>query len=196
MKQAFDSEGKRLLDVLDVHWYPEAYGDKVRIVFSDNEGTEGTQLARVEALPRTLWDPAYATDMSHENSWIANEPYWRKFLPLIPRLKKSIEAYYPGTKLSITEWNYGGGEHITGGIATADVLGIFGKTDVYIGTLWKSSSEEAYTCAAFKLYRNYDGANAAFGDISVRAETDAIEKGSVYASDSYIAFRFCSRIAS
>jgi hypothetical protein len=181
MKQASDSEGKRLLDVLDVHWYPEAYGDIVRIVFSDNAGTEGTQRARVKA-PRTLWDPAYATDTAHENSWIANEPYWKKFLPLIPRLKEAIDTYFPGTKLSITEWNYGGGEHFTDGIATADMLGIFGKTDVYIGTLWKSSSDEAYISAAFKLYRNYDSANATFGDISVRGETDAVEKGSVYAS--------------
>jgi len=33
MKKASDEEGKRLLDVLDVHWYPEARGGGERICF-------------------------------------------------------------------------------------------------------------------------------------------------------------------
>ena len=181
MKQASDRAGVRLLDVLDVHWYPEAYGDNLRIVFSSGAGTEGTQRVRVAA-PRTLWDSAYTTDMVHEDSWIANEPYWRKFLPLIPKLKASINKYYPGTKLAITEWNYGGGEHITGAVATADVVGIFGREGMFASTLWPLSTDEQFTSTGFKLYRNYDGNNSVYGDISVRADTGNIEQSSAYAA--------------
>ena len=37
MKTAEQTAGKRLVDVLDVHWYPEATGDKKRIT---DDGTE------------------------------------------------------------------------------------------------------------------------------------------------------------
>ncbi len=42
---------------------------------------------------------------------------------------------YPGTKLAITEYNWGGQEHINGAVAQADILGIFGREGLDIGTL-------------------------------------------------------------
>src|SRR5690606_19768606 len=121
MKSASESQGRRLLDVLDLHWYPEATGD-LRIT-DGNANSRNDKIARLQA-PRTLWDPGY-----QENSWIAT--WFADDLPLIPRLQSSIDAYYPGTKLAFTEFNYGGNGDITGGVALADVLGIFGKYDVY-----------------------------------------------------------------
>lgn len=47
------SSGKKLLDVLDIHWYPEARGDN-RIT-ETNANSNADKLARVQA-PRTLWD--------------------------------------------------------------------------------------------------------------------------------------------
>jgi len=132
MKKASDEEGKRLLDVLDVHWYPEARGGGERICFGADPRNIETNKARLQA-PRTLWDPTYI-----EDSWIGQ---WKKdFLPILPNLLDSIEKYYPGTKLAITEYDYGGGNHITGGIAQADVLGIFGKYGVYLATFWGDAS--------------------------------------------------------
>ncbi len=61
-----DAEGRarrRLLDVLDLHWYPEARGGGVRITEASN--APDVAAARVQA-PRSLWDPGYA-----ENSWIS-----------------------------------------------------------------------------------------------------------------------------
>ena len=95
MKQAEISSGKRLLDVLDIHWYPEAMGDN-RIT-QTNANTTADKLARVQA-PRTLWDDNYT-----ENSWIGQ--WFGAYLPLIPRLKSSIDEYYPGTKLAFTEFS-------------------------------------------------------------------------------------------
>ena len=42
-----------------------------------------------------------------------------------------IAAHYPGTKLSISEYNYGAGGDISGGIAQADVLGVFGREGLF-----------------------------------------------------------------
>jgi hypothetical protein len=171
MKKASDTEGKRLLDVLDLHWYPEASGGGERICFTKDDSNTACNKARLQA-PRTLWDPTYT-----ETSWIAQ--YCKDKLPLIPTVKNSIDKYNPGTKLGFTEYAYGGDNHITGGIAQADVLGIFGKYGVYYAAIWGGGS---YTAAGFNIYTNYDGNGSKYGDTKVKAETSDIENSSVYAS--------------
>jgi mannan endo-1,4-beta-mannosidase len=174
MKTASTTAGKRLLDVFDFHWYPEATGDH-RIVLS-NATSNADSWERMQA-PRSLWDPTY-----QENSYIGQ--WFSGYLPLITRLQTSINTYYPGTKLSVSEYNYGPGQLISTGIAHADVLGIFGKYGVYNANLWflNNSSAEDYTLAAFRIYTNYDGSNHTFGNTSVSATTSDIPNTSVYAS--------------
>ena len=172
MKEASDKEGKRLLDVLDIHWYPEATGNGKRIVFSQGNPDE-TASARVQA-PRSLWDENFV-----ERSWICDIGDCP--IALIPKIKKMIDKYYPGTKLAITEYEYGAGYHISGGIALADVLGIFGKYDVYMANYWMVEWG-AFSYAAFKLYRNYDGNGSTYGDLNVKAISSDVEKISIYAS--------------
>lgn len=174
MKQASTAANKRLLDVLDVHWYPEAYGGGSRITFGADINNINCNKARIQA-PRTLWDPTYL-----EKSWISQ--WFPTFLPLIPRLKSSIDTYYPGTKLAMTEFNYGGDTHISGGIAIADVLGIFGKYGMYLATYWQGDGDARYVSSAYKLYRNYDGAGSTYGDTKVKADTTDVENSSVYGS--------------
>jgi len=171
-----DAEGRarrRLLDVLDLHWYPEAKGGGVRITEANN-GAE-VAAARVQA-PRSLWDPTYA-----ENSWISVDARVGA-IRLLPRMKEKIAAHYPGTRLAITEYNYGGGEHVSGAVAQADVLGIFGREDLFAATLWDLSGGMRYVDGAFALYCNYDGAGGRFGDTSIGAATSNHETTSVYAS--------------
>jgi mannan endo-1,4-beta-mannosidase len=172
MKQASDSAGKRLLDVLDLHWYPEAVGDNK--ITDRSSTTAKDYIARVEA-PRTLWDPTYA-----ENSWIAH--YYRGYLPLIPRVMQSINKYYPGTKLGFTEFNYGGENDISGALAIADVLGIFGKYGVYFATFWQLNSQSSFISAAYRMYRDYDGNNSTFGDYYVPSQTSDPDSCSIYGS--------------
>ncbi|MFI5184558.1 MAG: glycoside hydrolase family 44 protein, partial [Vicinamibacteria bacterium] len=62
MRDAERQDGRRLLDVLDLHWYPEAQGGGVRI--TDANDSSAVAAARVQA-PRSLWDPSYV-----ETSWI------------------------------------------------------------------------------------------------------------------------------
>jgi mannan endo-1,4-beta-mannosidase len=172
MREGSERAGRRLLDVLDVHWYPEARGD--HRVTDGNAITAKDQAARVEA-PRTLWDSTY-----REESWVQQS--LSSFLPILPRLQQSIDRHYPGTRLAVSEYNYGGGADISGGLAQADVLGVFGSHAVYIATLWGIGASDAYLSAAFNLYRNYDGKQGAFGNTSVGATTSDVASTSVYAA--------------
>ena len=164
---------KRLLDVLDVHWYPEATGNKIRI--SNKSNAPEVVTARLQA-PRSLWDPNY-----QETSWIAKDALQGP-IKLLPRLFEKITRHYPGTKLAVTEYNYGGGDHISGAIAQADVLGIFSRDGVFAACEWPLMDKEPFIAGAFQMYRNFDGNNGTFGDTSIRASTDDVEASSVYAS--------------
>jgi hypothetical protein len=64
------------------------------------------------------------------------------------------------------------------------VLGIFGKEDVGLANLWELNGDERFNYAAFRAYRNYDGAGAQFGDLSVPATSSDVAKATVYASTS------------
>jgi hypothetical protein len=174
---ASEQQGKRLLDAFDFHWYPEISAGGYRITDSGSNSVLEANLARMQA-PRSLWDPSYT-----ENSWIGQ--WYSSYLPVLPRLQQSIDTYNPGTKMAITEYNYGGENNVYGGIAHADVLGIFGKQGVYLANFWKmvnNLKDAPYVTAAFKLFRNYDGNKSTFGDTKVKAETSNIENSSIYSS--------------
>src|SRR4030095_13113775 len=89
---------------------------------------------------------------------------------------------YPGTKLAFTEWSYGGGGDISGALAAADVLGIFGCHGVALATNWPTSKSEEFMLAAIRAYRNFDGHSGRFGDTAVYAKTSNFVSSSVYAS--------------
>ena len=175
VREADAAAGHRLVDVLDLHWYPEARGDGVRI--SDTAGAQGAT-ARVQA-PRSLWDPTY-----REDSWIVNDVLHAP-IALLPGLHADIAAHDPGIGLGFSEWNYGGGNHVSGAIATADVLGIFGRERVTLSTIWllRSAAQERFTLAGLRVYTSYDGAGARFGDTSVAAVTSDVARVTAYASD-------------
>jgi hypothetical protein len=71
---------------------------------------------------------------------------------LIPRMQQLIQIYYPGTKLSISEWSSGADSDITGGLLTADVLGIYGRYGVDSATYWSTPDEMGPTGLAYWLY--------------------------------------------
>jgi hypothetical protein len=81
-------------------------------------------------------------------------------------MKKWVAADYPGTKLAIDEYNWGGMESINGALAQADILGIFGREGLDLGTMWPATnpSQQVPGTMAFAVYRNYDGNKSIFGD--------------------------------
>ncbi|WP_434047942.1 MULTISPECIES: glycoside hydrolase family 44 protein [Sorangium] len=173
MKAAEASAGRRLVDVLDLHWYTEIYANGERITGAD-ASPESVE-ARVQA-PRSLWDPTFV-----EDSWIANDVVNGPIM-LLPWLRGLIDAHYPGTALGFTEYNFGGGNHISGAIAQADALGVFGREGVFVATIWDPGDEVSMLRAGVRAFTSYDGQGARFGDTSVHAETSDVAKATVYAS--------------
>lgn len=173
MHAAEGTAGHRLLDALDLHWYPEATGGGTRII--EDSANAAIIAARLQA-PRSLWDPSYV-----ESSWITSCCSGGA-IRLIPRLRDQIAAHYPGTRLAFTEYNYGGATQISGGIAEADVLGIFGREGVFMATEWPMAGSEPFILGGLRMYRNYDGAHGHFGDTSITASTSDVVQSSVYAS--------------
>ena len=174
MAKASEEKGKTLVDVLDLHWYPEARGDE-RICSSTANSLKDKK-ARLQA-PRSLWDDTYK-----EDSWITATSS-NYFLPILPKILESIRKYSPTTKLAFTEYSYGGFDDITGAIALAEVLGIFGKYDIYAASHWGSPG--SYGDAAFKLYRDYDGNKSSFGEWRLESSmSGSWENTGVFASAS------------
>lgn len=173
MRAKEQETGKRLLDVLDVHWYPQGNNNGISPF---NNGTDyETNKVRME-MTRSLWDSTYI-----ENTWVGNDPFKvEQFLPFIPKMHKHIDNYYPGTKLGITEYAYMGMGHASGGIAQADALGIFGKQGLYFANYWGAVVD--FVKSGFDLYRNYDGKGGKFGNTSVQSNTNDINATSVHAS--------------
>jgi hypothetical protein len=145
--------GTRLLDYLSVHYYPQG-DDAGNQEFSDDV-SQATQLLRNRST-RSLWDPTY-TDVSYVNDVIN----------LIPRLHNWVNTYYPGTRTALTEYNWGAENHMNGGTAQADLLGIFGREGLDMAIRWEVPENGSAVYNAFKMYRNYDGQFSTFGDLSV-----------------------------
>lgn len=171
MKKKSDEENKRLIDVLAIHWYPEARGDGKRITGQDT--TAGAVEARLQA-PRSLWDSTYV-----EDSWLmditGNKPLY-----LLPRVRESIVEWYPETKLAVTEYSYGASGHWSGALALADVLGIYAREEVYAANLHVPPVD--FLAQAIKLYRNIDGYYNGFGDIYIPSNNPDSSSYSVYSS--------------
>jgi hypothetical protein len=138
MKKASTLAGKRLLDVLSVHWYPNS-----NIGWMPSEDTSLQMVAERLQFPRTFWDSTYV-----EPSWIGQ--YFSGSLPILHTLKKQISQYYPGTKLGVTEYDFGADSHISGGIAQVEALMGFIKT----GTEYACKSLEVkdYTLSAMQIF--------------------------------------------
>ena len=98
-------------------------------------------------------------------------------------MKKWIAANYPGTRLAITEYNWGALDKITGAIAQADILGIFGREGVDLATIWATVPPTSPAAFAWRMFLDYDGQGSGFGAISVQGATTDVDTVSVFASE-------------
>jgi PKD repeat protein len=158
------ADGRHLLDVFTVHYYPESgeFG---------NDTSTSMQLLRNQST-RSLWDPNYV-----DQSWINDK------VMLIPRLRNWVNTYYySGTPIGITEYNWGAEGHINGATTQADILGIFGREGLDLAARWTTPDASTPTYKAIKMYRNYDGNKSAFGDTSVSATGPNPDNVAVFAA--------------
>ena len=165
------ASGRRSLDYLDIHYYPEG-------VF-DGGSTPAEAAQRLRAT-RSLWDPGYV-----DESWIGlGDPVpFDQPLPdrvqLIPRMKALIDAHYPGTKLVISEWSFGAPDQLSGGLAAADALGIFGREGLDMAMFWPAPEPGSPAASAFRLFLDPE---RPFGDQSLPVSGFDPDRLGVYAA--------------
>ena len=149
------SHGQRILDYFDEHYYASSFDDTSEL-----------------ASTRTLWDPAYLG--------LSGSPFSAP-IELIPRFHRWIQQFYPGTKLSISEYGFSKGRNwLVDALTEADVLGIFGREGVDFANLWTIPMPPAPVLTVFRIFRNYDGQGGEFGNISVQSNSSDQGRLSIY----------------
>ncbi len=146
--------GKSLVDVLDVHWYPQggAHGQGAYM----GKGLNGELNAYRMRSTRDLWDRNY-----QQESWIKGTDNYSP-VALLPRIRELVEKYNPGMEICLGEYNFGGADNVTGGLAQADVFGILAQQNIDLAFIWYAPAGSQ--ASAWQLFRNYDGRGGAFGD--------------------------------
>lgn len=164
LHQRAEKTGVHVLDTVDLHYYPQISG-----VYGQGEQTTPQGAARRVRATRSLWDKTYK-----DESWIADN------IELLPRMRRLIAENYPGRKISIGEYNFGGEHHISGALALAESLGRFAEYGVHSAYLWTYPPEHSPAQQAFLAFRNYDGEGASFQNNYV--PTDMAPEVSLFAS--------------
>ncbi len=168
--------GARTLDVFDIHAY-------VSPNVSTTSYTNSQLHAAAGSVYRTYWDPTYYNS-GYDADWITTTEPTRGITFLIPRLKALVNAIYPGTPLSFTEWESFLVPQSEWDFATAlsdaDAFGLMGPEGLSFSTRWggpsatdSTTNEPHPNYQAFKLYTSYDGAKHGFGALSVLDQSNA-----------------------
>lgn len=163
VKREEQSSGMRLLDVVDIHFYPA--NEEIRQQPPANAEIRKKRMRAV----RSLWDRSY-----QDESWIRDKIYF------IPRLKALIDSISPGLKLAIGEYNFGAEEDISGGIALAETLGVFAREGLWSANYWTIPKENSPAYFAFKIFRNYDGLGASFASIFIVKSSFINDEASIF----------------
>ena len=167
--------GKRLVDYLDLHYYPQ--GNNVALSDADDATTAGLRLRSL----KELYDPTWVSE-----SWIGQDlgdtdaNHYNK-PNLIPRVRTWIDQYCPGTKLAITEYNWGNDDTVSGAVAQAELFGIFAREGVELATRWIAPNAGSRVEQAFALFLDYDGAGGKVAGDSVAAASSAVDQIGAYA---------------
>ena len=167
--------GVRLVDYLDLHYYPQGAG----IDGLDNDVAAGeqpdVQARRLRSL-RELYDASYTSE-----SWIGQTAYPNP--NLLRRARTAIDTHCPGTKLALTEYKWGPDNGVTGALAQAELLAIFGREGVDYATRWVAPNDGTLSEHAFRLYLDYDGAHTRVLGDSIPATSSQPDLVGAYAVD-------------
>ncbi|MBM7112367.1 glycoside hydrolase family 44 protein [Archangium primigenium] len=162
--------GTRILDVFDLHFYPQGEG----IGFEERGETDAATSARRIRSVRALWDPKF-----RDESWIDDT------VELIPRMRRWVSENAPGLGLSLGEYNFGATQHMSGGLAQAEALGRFAEQGLTSAFLFTYPPAYSPTFWAFRAYRNFDGKGGRFLDTYVPSRFDSdVNEQSLFASRS------------
>lgn len=166
--------GKHLVDYLDLHYYPQnPNGAPTDIVGGADDAA--TAARRLRSL-KELYDPAWVSESWFADLGDSDGNHYSK-PGFIPRVRAWINEYCPGTKLAITEYNWGGDDTASGAVAQAEALAIFAREGVDLAARWGAPAESSKVERAFQLFLNYDGAGhgvAGEGAAAASADRDLI----------------------
>jgi hypothetical protein len=95
-------------------------------------------------------------------------------------MQAAITSTYPGTKLAITEYDYGGDTDISGAIAESDFLGIMGRQHIFMANHWGTTDK--FVRAGIDIYRDFDGHGSTFGDVGLPVDGVPPDQAAVYAA--------------
>jgi hypothetical protein len=152
--------GEKLVDVIDLHFYPQADGVQRNDGDGDGGGdTDPATNARRLRSTRALWDDDYV-----------DESYVNLAISLIPRIRAVIKEEHPRLGLQIGEFNFGGESDMSGGLALAEVLGRMAEGGVSHAFYWKAPKPASPAFFAMRAFCNYDGAGSSFSGDVVQTE--------------------------
>ncbi len=155
--------GKPLVDVLDVHWYPQGRVGS-RDVYQGKGLDAELNTLRLRST-RELWDANYRSE-----SWLRDVDQGEA-IRLLPRLREWIDRHNPGMKLSLGEYHFGGTDNRTGAVVQAELFAIFAQERLDMAFLWHTP--EGTQNLAWQAFRNYDGQGGRFGNRWVPSQSDA-----------------------
>ncbi|HET9485553.1 MAG TPA: glycoside hydrolase family 44 protein [Xanthomonadales bacterium] len=167
-----EATGTRVIDWLDIHYYPQGAGV---VAFDGVEGGAATQALRLRSL-KELYHPTYVA-----------ENYIGMPVRLVPRMKELIAGSCPALadlKLAITEYNWGPDASATGALAQGEALAIFGREGVDAAMRWVTPGANSAVEQAFRIFLDYDGAGAKVDGTSVRATSGNVDEIGAYGVDS------------
>jgi len=137
------ANGVQLVDIIDVHFYPQE--PNVPLSDAEDPATAAFRLASV----KSLYNRSYV-----DQSWIGQPIY------IISRMQEYIENHAPGLKTSLSEYNFGGDNIITGALTQAEALAIFARENVWAASRWVVPNSGTLTESSFAIFLNYDGKGA------------------------------------
>jgi Glycoside hydrolase family 44 len=149
-----------------LHSYQQANGKRLVDYLDLHYYAQGGSTTDVT---RSLWDPTYT-----DPSWINSK------IDLIPRMKQWVARDYPGTKISLSEYNLSVGDATTNALIEADTLGIFARQGLDLSTFWPMPNDGSLIDDAFRIYRDYNGHGGEFGNTWVRSTSANQGKVAVY----------------
>ena len=119
--------GKPLVDVFDTHWYPQ--GNAQGPGRLHGEGTESTSCAVSRMRSTRPVDPKYSRNRDQEPRRPADGRWCRGF-------GAGSRSTIPGWRPAVGEYNFGGSDNVSGGLAQAETFGILAREKVDLAFIW------------------------------------------------------------
>ena len=174
LKEHEKQTGQRPVEVLDFHFYPQT-----GIYMAGERNNPKVMEGRVQET-RVMWDPTWK-----DPTWMAGDGNGVKLggkLQIIRLMKRWVAENNPGMQTSLGEYSFGGEGDVSGGVAQAELLGVFAREGLDHAYFWFFPAVNSSPYFAFKMFRNPDGKHTAFGDRYLSGKVSAPDDVSVHSA--------------